>query len=290
MPPVPLKPGRAGVGARRVSVGGMARHPILSTLLALVAVACSIEQPTSAPTGPTPSTARSAEPTSAFPSFDEAEALSVSEPMRFRAEDGTRLEGRLFGSGEIGVVLGHMRPGSQSQWLEFAALLADQGYRVLTYNRRGTCPGEELGCSDGIATGDDWADLASAVDLLRETGARRVVVGGASLGAMEALYALSRGLEADGLIWVSGFDLYGLVPVTRQVRDVDVPKLFMAGERDADAAELLTALERAAPPPTRVVVLDTGEHGTDMLAYADPAVADEFRRAILDFLGSIPRG
>jgi hypothetical protein len=33
-----------------------------------------------------------------------------------------------------------------------------------------------------------------------------------------------------------------------------------------------------------VVSLDTSEHGTDILAYADPAVADEFREVVLDFL------
>jgi hypothetical protein len=41
------------------------------------------------------------------------------------------LEGRVFGSADVGVVLAHMRPGDQSQWLGFAALLADQGYQAL---------------------------------------------------------------------------------------------------------------------------------------------------------------
>src|SRR3546814_12583765 len=58
------------------------------------------------------------------------------------------------------------------------------GYRVLTYNRRGSCPGGELGCSGGHDVGG-WRDLAFVVDRLREAGAQRVVVGGASLGAME---------------------------------------------------------------------------------------------------------
>lgn len=33
--------------------------------------------------------------------------------------------------------------------------------------------------------------------------------------------------------------------------------------------------------------LDTGEHGTDILAYADVAAADAFRQAVLDFLARI---
>ena len=98
------------------------------------------------------------------------------------------------------------RPGTHQPgitWLGFAALLADRGYLVLTYDRRGVCPGGELGCSGGQASDSAWEDLAFAVDLLRERGASRVVVGGASLGAMESMYALSRGLDAEGLIWLS---------------------------------------------------------------------------------------
>ena len=89
----------------------------------------------------------------------------MSESVRFRGAGGVRLEGRVFGSGDVGVVLGHMRPGDQSQWLGFAALLADRGYMVLTYDRRGVCPGGELGCSGGQVSDSGWEDLAYAVDL-----------------------------------------------------------------------------------------------------------------------------
>jgi hypothetical protein len=257
-------------------------------LLASIMLAAACDPGREAPSnGTQPSPATAPASTSRFPDIVESQALAMSEPVPFRAADGVPLEGRMFGSGEVGVVLAHMRPGDQSQWLPFAALLATEGYRVLTYNRRGECPGGELGCSGGTGTGDDWKDLKPAVDLVRRAGSRRVVVGGASLGAMESLFALSRGLEADGLIWVSGYDFYGLVPVQRQVRDVLVPKLFVAGESDRDAAALLSVFDRVAPSPKEIVLLPTGEHGTEILAYADPSVADELRQTVLDFLGTI---
>ena len=215
----------------------------------------------------------------------EDELLAMSEAVAFEAPDGVGLEGRLFGSGDVGVVLSHMRPGDQGQWLAFAGMLADRGYRVLTYDRRGECPGGDLGCSEGNG-GDPgaWRDLASAVALLRDEGSERVVVGGASLGAMESLYALSHGLDADGLIWLSGLDLYEGESIKEQVRDVRVPKLFMGGAFDNDAAPIGPAIERAAPKPVEVVSLDTGEHGTDILRFGDPAVADRIRQTVLDFL------
>jgi dienelactone hydrolase len=240
------------------------------------------------PTAASPSPRPSPEPSSSFPVMSESELLAMSEPVTFEGVDGVRLEGRLFGSGDVGVVLSHMRPGDQGQWLAFAGLLADHGYRVLTYDRRGECPGGDLGCSGGDG-GDPgtWKDLTHAVELLRDEGSDRVVVGGASLGAMESLYALSRGLDADGLIWLSGLDLYMGATIRDQVREVHVPKLFVTGAFDNDSAPLGPALERAAPEPLEIVSLDTGEHGTDILRFGDPAVADQIRQSVLEFLARI---
>lgn len=65
------------------------------------------------------------------------------------------------------------------------------------------------------------------------------------------------------------------------------PPLLAAGEFDSDAVALRPAVERVAPPPTEVVLLDTGEHGTDILEFGDPAAADELRQSVLDFLAGI---
>jgi hypothetical protein len=46
---------------------------------------------------------------------------------------------------------------------------------------------------------------------------------------MESLYALSRGLDAEGLIWVAGVDLYGGVPVSEQTRGPSDPEAVHGG-------------------------------------------------------------
>ena len=278
------------VEAIGVSLFGMRRIAIALASMILVAAACGGEGETEVPATPSasPSPVQSpSEPESRFPSFEEAELLEMSEPVSVKGPGGVRLEGRLFGSGEVGVALAHMGgAGDQSQWWGLAGLLADEGYLVVTYNRRGNCPGGDLGCSSGTDT-NGWKDLSAIVDLLRAEGAHRVVVGGASQGAMESLYALSRGLNAEGLIWVAGIDLYLGVPVTEQVEGVIVPKLLLSGEFDDEAAALLPELEAAAPPPTEVVLVETGEHGTDILAFGDVEDADAFRQAVLDCLAGI---
>lgn len=57
-------------------------------------------------------------------------------------DDGVRIEGRLFGKGDVGVVLAHGNvEGGQASWFSFPRILSDDGYRVLTVNLRGFCPG-----------------------------------------------------------------------------------------------------------------------------------------------------
>ena len=77
-----------------------------------------------------------------------------SKAITFESTDGVTLAGRLFGpdQGTAGVVLAHMLPSDQSAWYFFANRLGERGYRVLTFNFRGYCPGGEAGCSEGEKT------------------------------------------------------------------------------------------------------------------------------------------
>jgi hypothetical protein len=61
-----------------------------------------------------------------------------------------------------------------------------------------------------------------------------------------------------------------------------VPRLKKIVDDD-EPASLQNVFDRRAPAPTEVVTLDTGEHGTEILDYADASVADRFRQAVLDF-------
>lgn len=261
--------------------------PRMGALRALLALAAIV---LTACTSPTPSQGpRSPEPTSAFEEIPTDDLLAGSQLVRFRASDGVRLGGRLFGDGEVGVVLSHMdNSDGQQPWWGLAALLADEGYRVLTYNRRGVCLGGYSGCSEGDGNRNEgWKDVVGAVAFLRSRGSDRVVVGGASWGAIESLVvAARRNADVDGLIWVAGGDLYR-VPVSELVVRTDVPKLLMAGKFEGCCAYVVREMYRLAPKPKELVLLPTGEHGTDVLSWADPAVVDAFRRAILEFLEQI---
>jgi pimeloyl-ACP methyl ester carboxylesterase len=231
---------------------------------------------------------RSPEASPAFVERTAEELVAMSESVGFRTDDGLRIEGRLFGDGDTGVALSHMSGGDQTQWWTLAGTLADEGYLTLTYNRRGSCPEGDAGCSDDGAEESGWHDLAGAVDFLRDEGAERVVIGGASVGASEAMYVAEKDLaEIDGVVWVAGVHLYSGADLLDGLDAARVPKLFLAGEDDGDLGELAAEMHRLAPPPKDLALLDTGEHGTDILNYGPPDVTDAFRRAILDFLAGI---
>jgi len=211
--------------------------------------------------------------------------LAASTAVSFSASDGVRLEGRFFGKGRTGVVLAHMSDGSQGDWFAFAAALAERGYRVLTYNRRSSCPGGNEGCSEGSNESDGWRDLVAAVRHLRSEGVRRVAVGGASLGAMESLYvAGTRKADVDALIWVAGLDMYRGTDLVKLARKVRIPKLFLSGAGDILAAKPTKELHKASPPPKQLILLDSLAHGTGILATGYNEVVVRFFRAVAQFL------
>jgi pimeloyl-ACP methyl ester carboxylesterase len=207
------------------------------------------------------------------------------ERVHFRAADGVRLDGRLFGSGRFGIVLVHMGRGgdSQADWLGLAERLARDGYLVLSYNRRGVCPGGRAGCSGGA---DDyaasWKDVVGAARFIRSKGAERIGFVGASIGAMSSLYAASQRqidpialVEFAGINHASGYDFD-----RAQVRRVPGHKLFLSSRADiyggADAAREWYGW---AKPPKRLELVPGSEHGTDLLRPGNP-----LRRRVSDLI------
>ena len=99
--------------------------------------------------------------------------LADSQAVTFTTSDGVELAGRLFGPEDAtaGVVLAHMLPADQSSWFEFADRLGDLGYRALTFDFRGYCPGGVAGCSEGEkASPGSGRTLRAAVGYLQGSG------------------------------------------------------------------------------------------------------------------------
>jgi pimeloyl-ACP methyl ester carboxylesterase len=200
-----------------------------------------------------------------------APAPGRNEAVTFPSADGVSLAGRLSGpdDADAGVVLAHMYPADQRSWFGFADVLAARGYRVLTFDFRGYCPGGDGGCSQGERDIPRiWQDVLGAIDVLREDGARRLALIGASMGGTASLIAAAREPEGiDAVVTLSAPTSFeGLQATPHVMNQVTAAKLFLAGHADAGAAAAVDALYAESVQPKRPVILTTADHGTDILS------------------------
>jgi uncharacterized protein len=203
---------------------------------------------------------------------DDAGSASAPETeVTFEASDGVTLVGRIFGEGDVGVVLAHMgRPGdTQADWYRLARALAARGYTALTYNRRGVCNARARECSGGSDDyASNWQDVVGAADFLRERGAREVILIGASIGAMASLHALVTGsVDAAAFVEIAGVnDRSGYAFSREQLEALEGAKLFVSSADDPySAADAARGWHRWAKQPKQLEILPGSAHGTDML-------------------------
>lgn len=199
-----------------------------------------------------------------------AQALADSMAVTFESTDGVLLAGRLFGpdTATAGVVLAHMKPADQSSWFDFADQLGELGYRTLTFDFRGYCPGGDAGCSEGSQdTSAISQDVAGAVGFLRTEGVRRIGLVGASMGGTASLVYASQSESAiDAVVTLSAPDaIDGLTAGPDVLQAVTAAKLFIAGNVDANAAATAQAFYDESVQPKRIEILPTADHGTDIL-------------------------
>ena len=228
----------------------------------------------------------------ALPACHQAEAirkqaLADSRPLMFESIDGVQLAGRIFGpeGATAGIVLAHMKPADQSSWYDFADQLGGLGYRVLTFDFRGYCPGGDAGCSEGKKdVAEIWQDVEGAVGLLRTEGAQRIGLVGASMGGTASLVVASQaGQGIDAVVTLSAPDsIEGLTAGPDVLQAVTAAKLFLAGNGDASAAQTAQAFYDETIQPKRVEILTTDDHGTDILEGNQGEIA---KKLILDWLG-----
>ena len=189
--------------------------------------------------------------------------------VTFRAADGLKLHGHRFGRGKTAVVFAHESGGSVCQWTPYARELARRGYLTIAFDFRG------YGRSQTPKRGA-WsrlpADVIAAAKLSRSLGAKKVVVVGASMGGTNVLVAAANARTViDGVISVSGSTSHGRSNALAAVRRLQVPVLYLVGERDEGFVEHARLLfEATSSADKRLEILDSAQHGV-FLAAEPPA-------------------
>jgi pimeloyl-ACP methyl ester carboxylesterase len=179
-----------------------------------------------------------------------------------------------------------MLPADQTSWWDFAKTLADRGYTALTYDFRGYCPGGAAGCSQGSKdVSAIWQDVLGAIEFLHARGVRRIELVGASMGGTASLVAASQpGADVAAVVTLSApSSIEGLVADANVLTRITAAKLFIAGNGDptgsADAAQQLYA---NSPPPKRVEIVTSNDHGTDLLTGNQAGIVQDLIVRYLD--------
>ena len=274
---------------------------LLCFVIGAALVSCSDGEPASRTGGATSATQTATTPPAASKEY---------RPVRFSAGDGTEIVGRLWGSGNVAVILAHgFSEGiSQDNWLPFAPALAERGYAVLTFNFRGFC---DLAndCSEGVnELGNNWRDAMAAVAFLEERGAKQIFMIGASMGGLAVLRAARMpGVDVAGVVslatpqfpskyYLGEPQANDVTPA--RVRQVREPKLFVAGKDDVQlpgSAPLRSGIESvrfaadaqrmfdAAEEPKQLALVDSSFHSSYLVTTAPDAVVKETSTLIFRF-------
>jgi dienelactone hydrolase len=197
--------------------------------------------------------------------------------VRFKAADGTPLDGVMVGSGTVGVVLAHEYGSDLCDAWPFANYLAKRGFRAFAIDMR--CFGRSA-CPQGDAAGRVVDDLLAAAAELRRRGATKVALVGGSMGGTAALIAATRVQPPiDAVISLSGeanpTSLMNLPLNARAaIQQLTAPAMFVVANLDqyttVDETRAMYQTDKSADK--RLLVLPgqfDGFHGWQVLTNAN---------------------
>jgi len=174
--------------------------------------------------------------------------------------------------------MGNCKPG----WREFAQLTAAQGYMALTYQWRG-CKANSV---DDVLIQKFLDDTRAAITFVREQGAEKIILIGASLGGC-ASAKLAVESQAGGLVVLASppsISQWGFEIESADL-NTDIPKLFITAENDKTVpADATRALFDLTAEPKEWQTYPGSAHGTDLFEGERKA---ELQRRILDFMQTI---
>jgi pimeloyl-ACP methyl ester carboxylesterase len=254
------------------------RRALMATagLAAVVALTsgCSAGSPT-----PPAATSAGAATTSAAPKPPCNDASLNGHTVTFTNSLGGKLMGYLLGDGRTGIVLANETQHDACTWLPYAKNLADRGYRVLAFDFNG-----EHGTTFVQGSTED-GDVVAAAGLVRERGADKVVLLGASRGGAAVLVAATKVqpavaavLSLSGPASFNGMDALAAVPKLR------APVLYLVADEDDPFYRDARSLANATPTKlTTLFVIKGGGHG-EQFVLDEVTTSGQAMAAIDDFL------
>ncbi len=211
----------------------------------------------------------------------EAEPPAGPREVSFSAADGVVLKGRVYGAGATAVVLSNMGDNDVSGWAGFAPALAARGYTVLTYCYSYDTRARGFTAADASAS---VTDLQVAIAYVKQGGAAKVVLIGASLGAMATAKVAGSAGAAAAVLMAGRLDLsdYGFRVTEQELAALTMPKLVLTSDADATTAPALTreVFDRA-PEPKSFHSFPGTAHGVNLFGTEHKA---DLEKRLIDFV------
>jgi len=247
---------------------------LLAFLVAATLAACGGSTPTPTPS-PSPQSIAENAP-------DPAARCGFGVPAKkvvITTDDGVKLAAAELGAGPHGIVLVHQRGEDMCGWATFVKPFLDAGYRLLAIDLR--CNGYSDCDRDFVAdnfdgTYDYAGDAGAGAACLRQTGATKVVLMGASLGAATVFVAGGRYPDrVNGIVslslFSSTFNVSGSGDLVRSAEDaapkITSPVLIGFAEADASSISRESAKALVAQTGSKATskVVEGSGHGWELL-------------------------
>jgi hypothetical protein len=188
--------------------------------------------------------------------------------VRLPGDGDAGIDAVLLGTGTTGVVLANQSDEDLCGWKStYAGHLLGLGYRVGVFNY--------------TAQGPPDSDVTAVAAALRERGATKLFLVGASMGGTAVLGAASRADPAvAGVISISGPAAWAGVNAVEAVPHITVPALFIAAEYDSPFVDNARTLYRDCAARDKNLSIEPGSaHGTGLLTDHVSSLIDAFLKA-----------
>jgi pimeloyl-ACP methyl ester carboxylesterase len=215
-----------------------------------------------------------------FPVDDCVPRRLWSNVLSLTTSDGLHLDAVELGEGANGVLLAHEQGYNICSWLAFGESLAARGYHVLIFEYRNHGASEASPDNEHINR-----DVRPALRVLREHGATRVLMGGASCGGTSSAIVGADLPVLTGLMILSSPARCASLDAVPAVRRITAPSIFVVSPGDMNGAveEQVRELYAASGASDKDLVIDpSGYHGTDLLRMSEGR--DRLRQRLLRFV------
>ena len=233
----------------------------MGLMLAACTAAPAIPTVTLAPLStPSPTAAQESTPTTTL--TPTLVPLPVGTEITFEQISNKDLVGTTYGQGQTAIILANMSVGDETQWSPFVAAVDKENFTTITFNYRSPKNAEQ--------------DTSIVLQKLRESGYKRIICIGASLG-VRSCGGIAHEPEIIGVVLISG-------ALNHKLADVTYPKLFIAGALDTDAFYTQMNHDQASEPKKLALFKDNNIHGTRLFSSKD---RDQFLTLLTDFVNGL---